>query len=80
MLKILSLLPQQANWPLQTSLIMITCNLFTIAIGRYAIRVRGLGPSLPISNLQGFGLAELIATTSLGHIIGAGIILGINSF
>ena len=80
MLEILSLLPEQPNWPLQTSLIMIACNLFTIAIGRYAIQVRGLGPSLPISNLQGFGLAELIATTSLGHIIGAGIILGINSF
>ena len=80
MLEILSLLPQKPNWPLQTSLIMIACNLFAIAIGRYAIRVRGLGPSLPISSLQGFGLAELIATTSLGHIIGAGIILGINSF
>ena len=75
----LSSLPDRPNWSLQTALIMIICNLIAIAIGRYAIQVRGLGPSIPITGIGGFGLAELLATTSLGHIIGAGTILGLNS-
>lgn len=58
---------------------MSTCNIIAIAIGRYAIQVRGLGPSIPVSFLDGFGLAELLATTSLGHVIGAGVIIGLNS-
>nr|ASK39691.1 photosystem I subunit X [Rhodochaete parvula] len=58
---------------------MAICNIITILIGRYAIQVRGLGPSVPISSLEGFGLPELLATTSLGHIIGAGVIIGLNS-
>ena len=76
---LLSSLPDTPNWSLQTALIMITCNLIAIAIGRYAIQVRGLGPSIPIAGIAGFGLAELLATTSLGHVLGAGTILGLNS-
>nr|YP_010330097.1 photosystem I subunit X [Porphyridium aerugineum]UNJ17813.1 photosystem I subunit X [Porphyridium aerugineum] len=67
------------NWSLQTGLIMSACNLISIFIGRYAIQVRGLGPALPVIGVEGFGLAELIATTSLGHILGAGTIIGLSS-
>nr|YP_009315709.1 Photosystem I reaction center subunit X [Trichogloeopsis pedicellata]SCW24367.1 Photosystem I reaction center subunit X [Trichogloeopsis pedicellata] len=67
------------NWSAQIAFIMITSNIFAIGIGRYAIQVRNLGPSMSIAGLQGFGLTELLATTSLGHIIGAGIILGLRS-
>ena len=76
---LLSLLPGSAEWSIQKSLIMITCNLITILIGRYGIKVRGLGPSIPISGITGFGLSELLATTSLGHLLGAGTILGLKS-
>lgn len=76
---LLSLLPSTPNWSTQIAIIMIACNLIAIAIGRYAIQVRGLGPSIPISGIAGFGLAELLATTSLGHILGAGTILGLHS-
>lgn len=58
---------------------MASSNLLALFIGRYAIQVRGLGPALPIFNSQGLGLPELLATTSLGHIIGAGAIIGLNS-
>ena len=61
---------------------MIFCNLFAIAIGRYAIQKPGQGPDLPVPKPElwsSFGLAELLATTSLGHIIGAGIILGLGN-
>ena len=76
---LLSLLPSPAEWSTQKSLIMIACNLITILIGRYGIKVRGLGPSIPISGITGFGLSELLATTSLGHLLGAGTILGLKS-
>ena len=62
--------------------IMVTCNLFAIAIGRYAIQKSGVGPALPVSLpglFDGFGLPELLATASLGHILGAGMILGLGN-
>lgn len=76
---LLNILPSTSNWSIQSSFIMIVCNLITILIGRYGIQVRGLGPSIPISGIAGFGLSELVATTSLGHILGAGTILGLKS-
>lgn len=75
----ISVLPSNTNWSIQNSMIMIICNLICIVIGRYAIQVRGLGPSIPLYGIAGFGLSELLATTSLGHILGAGAILGLNN-
>ena len=76
---IITVIPHTTIWSTQIAIIMITCNLIAIAIGRYAIQIRGLGPSIPISGLEGFGLPELLATTSLGHILGAGVIIGLGS-
>jgi photosystem I subunit X len=61
---------------------MIVCNLFAIAIGRYAIQQRGVGPALPVevpALFTGFGLPELLATASFGHVLGAGAILGLHN-
>nr|YP_009654330.1 photosystem I reaction center subunit X [Pleurostichidium falkenbergii]QCH39617.1 photosystem I reaction center subunit X [Pleurostichidium falkenbergii] len=66
-------------WSAKIAIIMILSNLISIGIGRYAIKIRGLGPSINILGLEGLGLPELLATTSLGHIIGAGTILGLKS-
>ena len=74
---LINILPSTTQWSIQNSIIMIVCNLLAILIGRYGIQIRGLGPSLPV--IAGFGLSELIATTSLGHILGAGTILGLRS-
>ena len=76
---LINALPNEASWSTQNSIIMLICNLIAILIGRYAIQVRGLGPSIPISGIAGFGLSELLATTSFGHILGAGAILGLKS-
>ena len=76
---LLNELTNNATWSAQNSIIMIVCNLIAILIGRYAIQVRGLGPSIPISGIVGFGLSELLATTSLGHILGAGTIIGLHN-
>ncbi|WP_008311257.1 photosystem I reaction center subunit PsaK [Leptolyngbya sp. PCC 6406] len=74
--------PTTPQWSFQIALIMITANLFVIAIGRYAIKNPGAGPALPFTLpglFEGFGLPELLATTSLGHILGAGMVLGLGS-
>nr|WDA98835.1 photosystem I subunit X [Sciadococcus taiwanensis] len=74
------LLTLNTYWSPSIATIMIVSNILTIVIGRYAIQVRGLGPSIPISsNLGGFGLPELLATMSLGHIVGVGTILGLTN-
>lgn len=66
-------------WSVQIASIMIGANLLAIIVGRYAIKVRGLGPSISVSGIEEFGIPELLATTSLGHILGAGVILGLRS-
>lgn len=76
---ILGIVSTNSVWSIKIGLIMIICNLICIGIGRYAIKIRGLGPSIPILGLEGLGLPELLATTSLGHIIGAGTIIGLKS-
>lgn len=69
-------------WSPSVGLVMIACNLFAIAIGYYAIQKRGVGPKLPMempAMFTGFGLPELLATASFGHILGAGVILGLSN-
>ncbi|MFH7241721.1 MAG: photosystem I reaction center subunit PsaK [Spirulina sp.] len=74
--------PTTPEWSFKVALIMITCNLFVLAIGKYAIQRPGVGPALP-ANLpmvfEGFGLPELLAIGSFGHILGAGMILGLGN-
>jgi photosystem I subunit 10 len=74
--------PSTVDWNPSVALVMIMSNLFCIAIGRYAIQNSGQGPSLPVPKPEvwdKFGVPELLATTSLGHIVGAGIILGLGN-
>lgn len=66
-------------WSIQIAIIMVLCNIISIALGRYAIQVRNTGVSIPTTSINGFGITELLATTSLGHIIGAGTILGFHN-
>jgi photosystem I subunit X len=70
------------DWSPSVGIIMSTCCLFSVAIGRYAIKKRGVGPGLPVQSpdlFKGFGIPELLATLSFGHILGAGMILGLTN-
>lgn len=74
--------PRTVEWSPAVGLTMIICNLVAVAIGRYAIQKRGVGPKLPVEGpalFEGFGVAELLATASFGHILGAGVILGLSN-
>ncbi|MGQ4646989.1 photosystem I reaction center subunit PsaK [Lyngbya aestuarii] len=77
-----STVPATPSWNPTIGLVMILCNLVAIAIGYYAIQNPGVGPDLPGSKpaiFNRFGIPELLATASLGHIIGAGVILGLTN-
>lgn len=79
---LLAAAPYTSGWSFNVALVMIVCNVIAIAIGRFAIQNRGKGPSLPVSLpaiFDGFGVPELLATTSLGHVLGAGTVLGLRS-
>ncbi|WP_293340869.1 photosystem I reaction center subunit PsaK [Microcoleus sp. CAWBG58] len=76
--------PSTPEWSPMVGLTMIICNLLAIAIGYYGINKqnRGKGPALPVAvpgMFKGFGIPELLATTSLGHLLGAGVILGLGN-
>jgi photosystem I subunit 10 len=74
--------PQTVEWNFNVALVMIISNLLTIAIGRFAIQKAGTGPDLPLAKpalWKNFGLPELLATASFGHILGAGFILGLSN-
>ena len=81
-LTLLAAVPHTPEWSYKVALVMICANLFAIAIGYYAIKNRGVGPSLPVAvpaMFTGFGIPELLATASFGHVLGAGFILGLGN-
>ncbi|MBF2080380.1 MAG: photosystem I reaction center subunit PsaK [Synechococcales cyanobacterium T60_A2020_003] len=79
---LLAAVPSTPAWSPSVAAIMITCNVFAIVIGYYAIQQRGVGPKLPVelpAIFTGFGIPELLATASFGHLLGAGMILGLGN-
>ncbi len=80
MLAVSTSVPTTLAWSPKVALVMIICNIIAIAIGKYTISQPDIGPALPSPNMfGGMGLPALLATTSLGHVIGAGVILGLAS-
>jgi photosystem I subunit 10 len=74
--------PQTVSWNFNVALVMILANIFAIVIGRFAIQQAGVGPDLPVVKpalWKNFGIPELLATASFGHILGAGLILGLSN-
>lgn len=76
---VLAVVPRTLEWSPTVALIMIICNVVIIALGRSIIKFPNVGPQLPISGLLGLSIPALLATTSLGHIIGTGVILGLHN-
>ncbi len=68
------------EWSPAVGLIMVISNIIAIAFGKSTIKYPSKEPALPSSNFfGGFGLPGLLATTSFGHILGVGVILGLHS-
>ncbi len=74
--------PTTISWSPSVGIIMSAANLFAVFIGYFAIKNPGKSQGLPVPQLASkkpFGLAELLATMSFGHILGAGLVLGLAS-
>jgi photosystem I subunit 10 len=70
--------PRAADWTPTIALIMIICNVLAIAFARFTVQRPKDGPALPLPGL-GLSIPALLGATSFGHIIGAGVILGLTN-
>ncbi|MEB3313742.1 MAG: photosystem I reaction center subunit PsaK [Cyanobacteriota bacterium] len=78
MLPILAAVPTTLSWSPKVAAVMIVCNILAIAFGKFTIKYPNAGPAMPSPNLfGGFGLPAVLGTASLGHLLGAGVILGL---
>ena len=70
--------PNTVSWSPKVAFIMIACNIAAIAFGKFTIKNQSAGPQLPSPALfGGMGLPALLGTTSFGHLLGVGMILGL---
>ncbi|WP_026103952.1 photosystem I reaction center subunit PsaK [Anabaena sp. PCC 7108] len=77
---LLATVPAALEWTPNVGIIMILANIIAIAVGKFTIKYPSAEPALPAPNFfGGFGLPAVLATTSFGHILGAGIILGLHN-
>lgn len=75
----LATVPTTLSWSPKVAVVMILCNVLAIAIGKFGIQQPSAGPALPSPELfGGMGMPALLATTSFGHILGLGTILGLS--
>lgn len=66
------------EWSPKVAIVMIVCNIIAIAFGKYTMKNATAAPALPSAEFfGGMGLPALLGTTSLGHIIGVGAIIGL---
>jgi photosystem I subunit X len=73
-------IPATIEWSPKVAITMIICNIIAIAIGKYKIDRPSSPPAMPSPEMfGGMGLPAVLATTSFGHLLGAGAILGLAS-
>ncbi|NDJ19510.1 photosystem I reaction center subunit PsaK [Myxacorys almedinensis A] len=76
----LTVTPRAFEWTPTVGIIMILCNVVAIAFAKYTMKNPSAEPQIPAGNLfGGFGLPAILASTSFGHVLGAGVILGLSN-
>jgi photosystem I subunit 10 len=77
-LPLLAAVPTTLSWSPKVAAVMIISNILAIAFGKFTIKYPSAPPAMPSPALfGGFGLPAVLATASFGHILGAGVILGL---
>ena len=75
---LLAIAPATVSWSPKVALVMVVCNVIAIGIGKATIKHQNVGLKLPGANFfGGMSHGSMLATTSLGHIIGIGAIQGL---
>jgi photosystem I subunit X len=68
------------EWSPKVAAVMIGCNVIAIAFGALTIKHKNVGLGLPGGAMfGGMGHGAMLGVTSLGHVLGAGAILGLAS-
>ncbi len=76
---LLAITPSTAEWSPTIGAVMIICNIIAIAFAKFTVKYQSVGPMPPSPNLfGGFSLGTVIGATSFGHLLGAGVILGLS--
>ncbi len=74
----LATVPSTLEWNTNVAITMIICNVVAIAFAKATMKDPSAGPQLPGGIFfGGMGLPALLATTSFGHLLGVGVILGL---
>ncbi|XQQ06240.1 MAG: photosystem I reaction center subunit PsaK [Leptolyngbya sp. IPPAS B-1204] len=77
---LLAVVARTPDWTPSIGLIMLACNVVAILIARATVKYPNVGPGIPVlSDVAGLSLPALLGATSLGHILGAGVILGLTN-
>ena len=77
---LLAAVPTTLEWSPKVAVVMVLCNVLAIAIGKYTIKKPSVGLALPSPEMfGGMSHGALLGTTSFGHVLGAGVILGLAS-
>lgn len=82
LLAVQATVPDTSTWSWSGSLVMNICIILGIIIAKAAIQNKGKGPALPLLQPilgKNFGLPELLAGISFGHILGIGSVLGLTN-
>lgn len=75
---LLAATPTTLEWGPKVAFVMIVCNILAIVLGKFTIDNASASPALPADNFfGGMGLPALLGITSFGHVLGAGVILGL---
>lgn len=77
---LVAIVPPTLEWSPKVAFVMIVCNVLAIALAKFTMKHPSTGPALPAPQLfGGMGFPALVATTSFGHVLGLGTILGLTS-
>lgn len=80
-LTVFAAIPLTNSWSPTVAIVMILCNIIAIAIGKSTMPNPGVGQALPMPEMfGGMGWPALLATTSLGHIIGIATLVLLSSY
>lgn len=77
---LLAVASRASDWSPSIALIMVACNVLAILFAKFTVKNPKVGPAFPaLSDITGLSLAALIGAICFGHILGAGVILGLTN-
>jgi photosystem I subunit X len=77
---LLAAVPKTLEWSPTVGLTMVACNIVAIAFAKATVKNYSAGPGMPSAPMfGGFGLPAVLGATSFGHVLGAGVILGLSN-